>query len=229
MTDDKPKPKSKYRFRSPASRRAGKGKPAGKLKFIPTDEQRFAVAACAALGMNLDEIALTVRNPQTGKPVAAHRLHTWFKNELTGGRADLKASAAAGLVEGVKARKEWALRATLRNAHNWIFEGQQVPPAFQLGNNNNVDEIQITFHPGPGNRKQEPVDITPDPYANQAPDLSRPALASPPPRTVTPTGAIYEHPDPYSHLPKMYPPDHVDNTKGGESLSRPRGPADWMK
>jgi hypothetical protein len=50
----------RYRYRPTSERKARKGKPAGKPKFVPTEEQRFSVAACAALGMSLDEIALTL-------------------------------------------------------------------------------------------------------------------------------------------------------------------------
>jgi hypothetical protein len=35
--------------------------------------------------------------------------------------------------------------------------------------------------------------LTTSPYADAKPDLTRPALPSPPPRETTATGAIYEH------------------------------------
>jgi hypothetical protein len=66
-------------------------------------------------------------------------------------------------------------------------DGQQVTVGLP---GNNVDEIQITFVPGPRQRG-EVVDVTPPapaPYQNAQPDLSRPAIAPPPERRRGPLG-----------------------------------------
>ena len=81
-----------------------------------------------------------------------------------------------------------------------------------------LEGLRIEFvMPG---RKEEPLPID-HPYANEKPDLSRPALEPPRPRDVTPTGAIYEHRTPSS-------PSYESQT-GEPRPSIFDAPKSWMK
>jgi hypothetical protein len=122
--------------------------------------------------------------------------------------------------------REYAVKAALRNKFGWVFEGQQVPPRLLIEDTASTPEIKISFVGGPAQRG-EVIDLTPgadqsarNPYAGAQPDPTRTGLPSPPPREVTPTGAIYEHRN-YEHkMPRAEePPSIWDVPKRG----------DWMK
>ena len=119
-----------------------------------------------------------VRNPHTDEPIAKATFARVFRRELAEGGARLKQLISSKYYEALREGRDWAIRAGLRNR-------------FYCD-----DTIKITFVTP---EQSEPIDITPpkpepSPYANAAPDLSKPALEPPRPRFETGTGAIWEPP-----------------------------------
>lgn len=73
--------------------RARRGAP----EFKPTDEQRKSVEAMAAFGIPHDDIAQTVTNPRTGRPVTPKTLRRSFPAELRQGKVKANAKVAQSL------------------------------------------------------------------------------------------------------------------------------------
>jgi hypothetical protein len=161
--------------------------------------------------MTVTDIALAIG-------VSRRTLYKYFRSELEAGSARLHALVTSQFYKALKAGAPWAVQVALRNLQ-WKWDRYDKNGTPFIANNDKVDEIKITFVPGPG--QKEPIDVKPpahNPYANQPADWSKPQIEPPPERTVTPTGAIHEHrkvdPDwPWEHLPKPVPPNPVDNTK----------------
>jgi hypothetical protein len=134
------------------------------------------VMALAGLRMSRDEMRQIVRNPHTDQPIAKATFARVFRRELAEGGARLKQLISSKYYEALREGRDWAIRAGLRNRYNWTFEGSQPLPPEAIGSFADSPEMKITFV-----MPKQPVDITPptpqpSPYANQAADLSKPAI-----------------------------------------------------
>jgi hypothetical protein len=183
-----------------------------------------------------------VRNPNTDQPIAKATFARVFRRELAEGGARLKQLISSKYYEALHEGRDWAIRAGLRNRFRWTFEGPSPPDPDVIGAVEGDQQLQITFVVPSKKPEDAAIDVTPPAYpADAQPDLSKPAIEPPPQRTTTATGVIHEHrdrqpaqPDPYGHLPKWYPPDRVNNTRGGEgippSIFGAKGdPKGWMR
>jgi hypothetical protein len=146
--------------------------------------------------MTHPEIRSLIRNPHTGVPISHSLFERTFKAELREGYANLKGKIATQYAKDLENGKEYAVRLGLRNRFSWVNEGQNTPPHLLIAAATDVEDIQIRFVNGPGNRK--PIDVTPStppssPYAGQAPDYGKPAIEAPRQRESTPFG-IHEAP-----------------------------------
>jgi hypothetical protein len=192
--------------------------------FKPTKAHRKVVEQLIALHVTWDEIRQLIINPHSGEPISKVTLNRHFKRELAAGGAMLKELAASKYFQALKAGESWAIRMAMRNRFNWVTEGSQLLPPDAIGQGSEEGiALQINFVSP--TKKPEPVDITPpspDPYAKQAPDYARPAIASPPPRSTTPTGAIVEHRGPswQERMPRAEEPPSIWHQPGSK---------DWMK
>src|SRR5262249_51077286 len=145
-------------------------------KFVPTEEQRALVEACAAMHMNQDKIRLLVLNPANNKPVCKEILNRAFKRELQVGSTKLKELIASAYITALRNGESWAVRLSLKNKFCWSIGDNGTLPAEML-EDNSTPEMQITFVVP--KKDEQLVDITPptpSPYEGQAPHLSRPAL-----------------------------------------------------
>jgi hypothetical protein len=91
----------------------------GQPPFIPTRRQRAAVSLLAGGKMSFDEIAQTIINPQTEKPISRDTLMKAFAQELEVGRAMLKAKALRKLDEAVEEGQQWAVMAVLKHVNGY--------------------------------------------------------------------------------------------------------------
>jgi len=79
-------------------------------EFEPTDQQRESVSCLAAGGhLTVEQIAKTVINPRTGKPVGARTLRRIFHKEL-GRHTDLQALVIKRFTEAVDRGEPWAVK-----------------------------------------------------------------------------------------------------------------------
>jgi hypothetical protein len=169
-------------------RRARKEFNRGKPRFEPTEEQRFMVSAMVSMRMTWEEMRLGIRNQATGEAISKTCFAKAFQRELKEGQARLKSLLTTKYYQHLAQGREWAIRAGLRNRFGWTFEG--TPPAPVLEASDGIPAMQINFvlpsrKEGP---PAPPIDVTPDPYAGQPADLSKPALPPPPERRRGPLG-----------------------------------------
>ena len=182
--------------RTTSELRGGKGKkrnypktrkPCGRKKrMVPTMSERQFVAAMAGINMTTKEIAAvigagrnTVEGGPIGKPLSPKTLYRYFRKELEGGPALLRATITGRYYDALKRGEAWAIQHGLRNKFNWDvgksgFDG--VSLAQLEGTSSTPLAAQITFHV-PTNKQTEEV---PAPRHEPAPRPWQKALPSPP-------------------------------------------------
>jgi hypothetical protein len=85
---------------------AGKKGRSGRPLFVPTDEQRNTVKVMAALGIPHDKICLTVRNPDTGKPISRPTMEKVFRKEIDTAQTELHARIGSFIVMSILGQKQ---------------------------------------------------------------------------------------------------------------------------
>jgi hypothetical protein len=191
----------------------------------------------------------TIRRHIGGSKMSKTTFYKALREELKTGDAHLYAEVVAQIAKAVRSGAAWAIQLCARNMPELAWDRYDKNGTPYIAKDGEGIKVQVNFKLP--SREEPPVDVTPpNPYLGQSADYNKPAIEPPRQRQTTDSGAVYEEPrkphpfdvdvpprrepaspGPYDHLPKMYPPDHVDNTKplGGGVWTGPPDPKGWMK
>ena len=85
----------------------------GRQPFKPTDEQRYRVRMLVAFGMNVDDIALLIINPETGNSISKSTLYKHFRKEMEDGHPMMVEKVATCLFKKATGKSKDALKAQM--------------------------------------------------------------------------------------------------------------------
>ena len=177
-------------------------------EFEPTDQQRESVSCLAAGGhLTVEQIAKTVINPRTGKPVSPRTLTRIFHKEL-GRHTDLQALVIKCFTEAVDRAEPWAVKLGMEHIVGIKNEETKAADA-------------------PAQYKPRPIVFVRSPYR----DEPRPGVfdlghdeyrALPPPIPIEPEPAISQD----SPAP-AFPPNHIGKYR--TEMDDPEIATPWYK
>lgn len=119
----KPKRRKRKRVSARGAEKETRPRRVGHPAFVPTNSERRFVQAMAGLRMSADEICAVIgsgRNGEdTGKPISKATLYRHFRNDLSNGRAMLKARVAGKFYAALDDDAPWAIQMAMRNQFGW--------------------------------------------------------------------------------------------------------------
>jgi hypothetical protein len=128
-------------------------------KFEPTDEQRGDVALMAAGRLSLEEMAATIINPRTGKPITVKTFKRVFAKEVCD--PGFKKEILEAFREQVR-NKNW--RAIQYGMDNIVgFADAMTKATATAGPDAMKEGITVRFISSPHSSDPKPIDITPQP------------------------------------------------------------------